>query len=246
MRGLSAPLPQGAGRNREEISDDNTGFPSTMVTRFNQGEAQNAGQSNIGISGAGINAWAILPCGGTTPWARWVASQLLGPFLAAHIQQPAVQFQWQQGRFIVECVASWPVNPAVGVTSGVCWMNTNHTVLLTGSVDGVGIVNNGGQLQFVSKGAGGTETVNLSAFAGPMNGYNKLALIFVQPTKARPARIIAKVNDVSACVREYSAGHKLPVPLGRGWWTQMIHASNPDFFWTTQLHIGYGRDYDEL
>lgn len=256
--GMGAAIPGGDSRVRQAYEDAGNTGAAGGVNLAGRGagignqtvDGSGTGPTGVAIGSAGngdaINGPASV--GGSTQWYRWVgASNRWHPLIMLHIQQPAVAFRWWLGRYVFECVASWQAAPAVGVDSGIACLVTAHTRLLPGSLmgQGLGIYNVNGTLKFVSRGTGGYEEVDLSAFAGPLNGYNKIGLHLCQPTKVTPARVIAMVNDVPACVRFWTGVHALPIPAG-GMYFHTLNVETPNEFRTAQIATYMGPDIDDL
>jgi hypothetical protein len=186
-------------------------------------------------------------------WLRVLKMQgsvVYRPAVTLTTARPGANFTRSLGRYVFETLANWSAAPGAGVDSGIGYCPVDHGRVVAGSAqnDGMIIGNIGGVLKFASRGPGGYEEVDLSAFANPLTEWNRIGLVLRHATKDSDASVTAIVNSTPAMTRTWAAGHKLPelaAATGR-WFPQLTHAEVATYLRTMEHHFYAGPDVDNL
>lgn len=188
-------------------------------------------------------------------WLRVLKQQgstMYGPSTTFPTVRMGATFQRAIGRCVWEALLSWSAAPAAGVDSGIGFTPVDHARIVAGSLqnDGMLIGNVAGVLKFVTRGPGGYEEVDLSAYANPLDEWNQIGLMLKHPTKEQDASVTPIVNgvEVQAARRTWSAGHKLPeFAAARGsFYPQFTHAEVATYLRSLELHYYAGPDVEGL
>jgi hypothetical protein len=249
---LGGSLPPGAGWSYS--GTENIGAASTTAAVGRGGPATGAelggGTSNTGatagISVVGSNTFVMKVIDGqNVRVAQYEGSNYLTA-VAPILAQPLADFTWPCGRHEFHAVAHWDVAPGANVDSGLALYQSLHNRVMAGSfmTPGILIGNHAGVLQLVTRGNGRYEEVDLSAFAGPLNSWNKIGLIIRSATKAVPASVTAMVNDRVAAVRQWTGAHALPTVIGASgamnW--HIVHAEQVTYLNLRDWVVAWGAD----
>lgn len=186
-------------------------------------------------------------------WLRVLKMQgsvVYRPLLQLTTVRPGANFTRSFGRHVWGGLFNWSAAPAAGVDSGIGFGVVDHARILPGSAQNNGMLlgNVAGVLKFVSRGAGGYEEVDLSAFANPLSEWNRIELMLRHATKDSDASVTAVINGVNALTRYWSAGHKLPVPpAATGEWRPMqTHLEVATYLRSMELTYYAGPDVELL
>lgn len=228
---IVSPLPIGASRYTDAGSNAHLADPYTnMQSRGGGNPYYGSGvisQVNRGFDGAVASApgdGAYQATQQTFPGraARHAGGSMhLGPQMDFWRVRPVARFAWPIGRFYWEALLWWDkLATNVLQDSGMCismdW-STNFFPRIYGAASGTeqGIqvgIRPGGILRFASRGAGGFEEVDLSAFTGSLLYPTKVRMQLRNATLNSDAGLDIIINDVLALTRTWTAGHRLPIP----------------------------------
>lgn len=254
---VTAP-PIGASRSQDwYINEDGNGFQAGAVVRGRLVGVTDpsSSSSNGDAAGAGMVLSGAYNFGPVQVGGKWMrAVKMQGDMCFSVI--PLTTFtptlrdmSYPLGRYVWEGLFHWPTNPGVNTDSGLLLSPLDHARMLLGGANGVLLGNRNGVLSLTTRGVGGLEVVDVSAFAGALNLWNKLTLIVRQPGLNRPASITALVNDRTVFARSYVGGaHHLPITTSTlaALRAQLIHGTNVTDCWVSQLRFSAGPDVADL
>lgn len=226
---------------------------SALAQNFNL----TASSSNSAYDGSGMvltNPYQLAPVQVGGKWLRMCKLQGTYWFTTTipltTTRPTAKDIGYPLGRYIWEGLFYWTApTGSPQVDSGLLLSTAGNARTLGTSLDpGIGLGNRNGVLTFYSRGPGGFEAVDVSAYAGPLNSLNKLTLIVRQPGLGRDASVTALVNDIAAVTRSWGAGHRLPVPISSAahFYPQLPHTTTAADCWVDQLRYSAGPDIPDL